>query len=850
MLKHILFSLLLLFSITAKADYLEEFHNKTFQARQAEMTDSQRGKSLSGPAIEAFAGCDIAKETQIRPFYDPNSEYKCQESENIFNNGSAKILRYALLILTLALVIPALYLLHKAHLFELFSAALGRATGHNVSSGNILALIASISLIPFIPAKLKDMDEELWIANHISLAEFSVLIIIQAIDSSTIAFNSELYKNQPLAFPSVDIANPKKQKFQAAHSLIDFAICSASQPGTKASQIDVFFNDQDGTYTGTTQVGGCVLEVSAQSDQSLQAIGQEIGFDYNAMAAKAFGQSLQRAADRAAAVGNAIAQRSMPLPDTTPTPYDSTRLIRGHEGSYNVSGMDSSGRAELARDAALLIGEDLTQELTRFPGLDESSVPAARTVQMCRYLPGATTYTDPSLSLTDNLKACAASMCADSSSPTLCGQSLGFYQMYSTEDLQNPNTITQFSAIAKTKFFGGNFQEAGKGFVNSITVESTFSNTSEGAFERPIGKKVFEISIPKGEASYEYDPLIKSPIVAETVFEFSGDVGETILKLFESGNSGILGLNAFHECLANPYTIRENGLVCGNALQTLHQLGMNWLALGTNIKISLMVNNLTTKTPLEKNKSKAAIGTAIKELESNSKMASISGFFFKVIASTLSHYGIENVFAKNGADFSKEDILLLSVAYAVPVFNTLVGSIGSMLIGAAYFLMFAPILTIGLAILSMCLNILMTVVVKLRIFADMIRTFNSGNYENQTGFFKPFNDIIVFVLGLFMFCVTLQIGLNYIQSIFTFQFMDFSTIFTHHGQAPTFTDFNSVIEGFLAALMFILMVLIVVGAVLKFSLNPQTIINMLITAQSEDDEIYKDSEISSQKDLI
>lgn len=850
MLKHILFSILLLFSFAANADNLDDFHNKSFKAREAEMSDSQRAKSFAAPVIEATFGCATAQNTRIAPFNDSNVGYVCQGVDNVYNNGAARIIRNAFIILNIILTAAALYLLHKSHFFELVKAAFGHGTGHNVSAGNILALIAALCLIPFIPAKVENVEENTPFATNINAAEFAALVVFQAIDSATISFTSAYYKGQPLRFPAVDIANPKNNKMHVADSLIDFAICSARQPGIKPTEIAVYFNDQDGSYQGSAQVGGCVLELSAESDQSLQTVGKAIGIDYNALTARAFGEALQKATDRAAVLGNTIAQRPMPLPGATPTPYDRSRLIRGQEASYNVAGMDSSGRSELARDAALLIGEDFTQALTRYPGLNEADVPQARMVQMCRYLPGATTYTDPGMSLTDNLKACAQTMCGDASSPTLCGQALGFYQMYSADDLKNPNTLTQFGALVKTTYFGGDFKEAGRVFANSISLTSTSSNTNEGVFEKPLGEEVFSIIIPKVEATYEYDPLTKSPIIAERAFEFTGDLSQTVLKIFSTGKTGILGLNGFNECLQNPNTIRENGLVCGNVFQTIHALGMNWLQLGTNIVAGTKINSLMTKTPIEKNKAKAAVRTAIKDLESSSKMAGITGFMTKMLGTLLMHSEIEDVFDNTSSEFTKEDIWILAVAYSVPVFNSVIGGIGKMLFVSSYFLTLGVVMTVALAILSKCMNMLMFVVVKLRIFADMIRTFNSGCYENEIGFFKPFNEIIVFVLSLFMFPVVILMAIHYGQSIFTFGFMQFDTIFTHHNQAPTFTDLSSVAEGFIATLLFVLMILLVISSVLKFCLKPQTIINMLVNSKTSGDEIYEDAEISTKRDLI
>lgn len=328
MLKHILFSILLLFSFAANADNLDDFHRKSFKAREAEMSDSQRAKSFSAPLIEATFGCATAQNTRIAPFNDSNVGYVCQGVDNVYNNGAARIIRNAFIILNIILTAAALYLLHKSHFFELVKAAFGHGTGHNVSAGNILALIAALCLVPFIPAKVENVEENTPFASNINAAEFVALVFIQAIDSATIAVTSEYYKGQPLRFPAVDIANPKNNKMHVADSLIDFAICSARQPGTRSTEVAVYFNDQDGTYQGSAQVGGCVLELSAESDQSLQTVAKSIGIDYNGLTAKAFGQALQMATDRAAALGNAFAQRPMPLPGATPTPYDRSRCCR------------------------------------------------------------------------------------------------------------------------------------------------------------------------------------------------------------------------------------------------------------------------------------------------------------------------------------------------------------------------------------------------------------------------------------------------------------------------------------------------------------------------------------------
>ncbi len=855
MIKRVLISALLVFTLQAHADVADTIHNSAIADHEATYTQEEKAVSPQSTITEALVGCNIAESSRIKPFFSDESKYECQENNNIYNSGLYKIFLILIAMISLAMVpIVSVVIPKIAHTF-----GFAKSTGNHEKSdrGPILLFVLSgmgVLLMPLIPTKTDNQTgfEDFEFNNKINLYTLGMFAAYNGIQATAEYF---LFKEAQLSkrpFISTTLLNPKNKGVQQAYNAIQYGACIATVEASDEIDLNVYYNETTSTYNATSQLGGCLLEVSAAISPSVIAQGKTAGVDYKAVSDKAFEQYLNLLFSRGVALGTAIAQKGEPLPNTEPAIYYKDRLERGNEAAYNLAGLDRKGVSNLVRDAARMIGEDATWIGARYPGVEMSTAPISRSVQLCSNVDGGTSYFDKTITIDENLRNCVRTMCADSSSPTICGEAIGYFDYLANDNaLKNPNMVTIFGKYIKEQFQTDAFKIPARLFLNSISVNAIYNNTESESFDARNGEKVFTVKINHAFTNKGIDWLLDSPTNAIEEKDFSGMFESALFKMITSDGNGVLGLDYFFDCLAHPNDAhRPSGRQCSNITNTISKTGYTFIVGGIVIKTGIAVNRLTFKNPAQKTMQTAAIRTALKDFTEGSNSFGTGALIAKVVGTLFLKDTIEDNFAPYGAELNDTDVLLLSIAYTNPQFNDTISFLGTILMSIGFMMMLGIPLIVAMGLLSIHILLLMLLISSVTVIGAFFRSIiNDEDEQDEKGFFRPVGLLMVTLLGAFTYPILFTMALRYIDTLAIYQIVSFDSMMTLNGRTPQITDFSSIITFLFGAVIYVLFLMVLFGNFMKMA-GKSVFVRVILIGSTKEDQVYTEMELSTKKKLI
>lgn len=855
MLKRILISALLVFSLQAHADVADTIHNSAIADHEATYTQEEKAVSPQSTITEALAGCNTAENSRLEPFFSKESKYECQNTNNIYNSGLYKI--FLIVIVMLSLILVPMVGTIISNIISTFGFAKSTGNHEKGDRGPILLFVLSamgVLLMPLIPSKTENQTgfEDFSFNNKINLYTFGMLAAYNGIQATAEYY---LFKEAQLSkrpFISTTLLNPKNKGVQQAYNAIQYGACIATVEASDEIDLNVYYNETTSTYRATSQLGGCLLDISAAISPSVIAQGKTAGVDYKAVSDRAFEEYLNVLFSRGVALGTAIAQMGEPLPNTEPSVYYKDRLERGNEAAYNLAGLDRKGVSNLVRDAARMIGEDATWIGARYPGVEMSTLPVSRSVQLCSNVEGGTSYFDKSISIDENLRNCVKTMCADSSSPTICGEAIGYFDYLANDNaLKNPNMVTIFGKYIKEQFQTDAFKVPARLFLNSISINTIYNNTESESYDARSGTKVFTIKVNHSFTNKNIDWLFDSPLDAIEEKDFSGMFESALMKMITTDGNGILGLNYFFDCLAHPNDAhRPNGRQCSNITNTISKTGYTFIAGGIVIKTGTIANSLTMKNPAQKTLETAAIRTGLKDFTEGSNAFGTGALIAKVVGTIFLKGTIEDNFSPYGAELNNTDVVLLSIAYTNPQFNDTISYLGSILMSIGFIMMVGIPLIVAMGLLSIHILLLMILFSSVTVIGAFFRSLmNDEEEEDEKSFFSPIGILVVTILGAFTYPILFTLALRFIDTLAVYQIVDYDSMMTLNGRTPQVTDFSSIITFLFGAVIYVLFLMVLYGNLMKMA-GKSVFVRVIILGSTKEDKVYSEVELSTKKKLI
>lgn len=854
MLKQFIFYVLLLFCVTANADDVQLTHDTKISEFSGTLSDDQKNLTLSGPLTESQFGCKVAQAVRMTPFYNDDNKYECQGNNNIYNNLNGNLLNSGLNMFTLPFLTIAFFLLGQIFTMKLLKSGIGAMGKAAAVSLSFIGSVIAILFIPFYETDMKknSADETGSENEHISTLRYLAVYAKDGISASADFYYYMLSKSDKLVFPATKIPNPKNKGYQIGRNLIDFTYCATRQPKEQELKIGVYFSEMSGTFNGSAQIGGCAIEINAAVDPMIQGHAKAVGVDYNAFVGNQFGKALQDAITRANAIAVNIASVPPALPNTERQTYDGSHLERGNEAAYNLTNFDAGGISEYAHDSALNIGEDFIYEMTKYPGVAMNTVPLSNnSYQLCRNVPGATSYFDMAIGIKENLIQCAATMCVDESSPGICGESIEYYNFLANNNaILHANFLTFFGHIMTMNYETDAYKEPAHYFVNSIVVNAYYNNTDSANLEAKSGKKAFDLTFQKKEKRNSQDSVEDSPFDGWIdQFNLGGSFMTAVMKLFQTDDAGILGLNNFFECISHPYSIRDNGWICRGPLNTIQALGHNFQKVGIGMISGAAVNRLLSPSMISKTGATAAVNEGVKQLADKVSALGFAALFFKYAGTFAANSEFEDNYGNYGGTFTNDDVILLSMAYAVPAFNDFITSIGQTLLVLSYFLTLGIPVVIGLAFLTMFILLIITVLSELYFIGPFTQSLNKEKFD-ETGFFKPLHNYSVVIISLFCIPVSWAMVFPFFDSLMIYKVLTFDALMTFQHKTPEVTGLGDVLGYLVAVLIYVLALMSVCISLIKMATKTENMIRVILLGTDEEDEAFRQLEIQTKKDLI
>ena len=854
MFKKIIISALLVFSMQAFADDADTVYKSPISDHEALYTQEEKAVSLSSAPIEALMGCETAQSTRVKPFFLDDSKYECVGTNNIYNSGLYKYFLIVIAILASVTIPIAAYIIHQIALM----ANIARATGspQDKDQASIVLFILSalgVLLMPLIPTKTENQTgfEQYDYNNKLNLYTY-----LMAVGYSSIQNGAEFYlfkqsqlRERPYA--SINLLNPKNKGYQQALNAIQFGSCISTVQASDEIDINVYYNEQTASYRATKQLDGCLLDISASIDPSLVAQGKTAGVDFKAVTDKTFENYLNLIFSRGVAVGTAIAKRGAPLPNTDLTTFDKNNLERGNEAGYNLSGLDQGAISEYSTASARMIGEDATWLAARYPGVEMSTLPVTRSVQLCSNVQGGTSYFDSSITVDENLRNCVKTMCADSSSTTICGSAIGYHNYLANDNaLKNPNMATFVNKIFKEYFQTNQYEQPSHLFLDSLSVETTYKNTESESLDDRSGSLAFTIKVQHNFTNKNIDWLTDAPINTFEKFDYAGNFENSLMKFLSHDSDGILGLDYFFDCLAHPNDAnRPNGRFCSNVSNTIARTGQNFATLGLNIWTGIKLNALTNRNPAQKTLQSAAVSTTVKELLSGTSGFGVPLFIAKLTGTFLAKEAIEDNFSPYAANLTNEDVILLGLAYANPSFAIFINGLAVILMGLGFLMMTAIPFIIIMGVLSIHILLLFLLISSVTLIGAFFSALRHGNVQEETSFFSPLGLLAVAILAAFTYPILIMFSLRFIDTLAVYQIVDYDSMMTLNGKTPQITDFSSIFTYLFGAAVYVLFILQLYGNLVKLS-TKSVFVRIILLGQSKDDDIYKEIELETKKTLI
>lgn len=799
-------------------------------------------------------GCDIAQSVRIMPFFSEDSKYECTGTNNIYNNGLHKLFLIVVAILSFVTIPVAAYIIHQIAL--MFNIA--RATGvkQQNDQGSIVLMILSclgVLLMPLIPTKT---ENQTGFADYDFDNKLNLYTYIMAINYTLVQEGSEyyLFKQSQLRetpYASTNLLNPKNKGYQQALNAIQFGSCISTVQASDEIDINVYYNEQTNSYRATKQLDGCLLDINASIDPSLVVQGKTAGVDYKAVTDKTFESYLNLIFTRGVAVGTAIAKRGEPLPNTDASTFNKDNLERGNEAAYNLAGLDQGAISEYSSASARMIGEDATWLTARYPGVEMSTLPVTRSVQLCSNVDGGTSYFDSSISVDENLRNCVKTMCADSSSSTMCGIAIGYFNYLANDNaLKNPNMATFINKFFKEYFQTNSYEQPSHLFLDSISVETSYKNTESQSFDDRSGALAFTVKVQHSFTNQNISWLTDAPINTLENFDYAGSFENSIMKLLSHDSDGILGLDYFFDCLAHPNDAkRPNGRFCSNVSNTIARTGQNFATLGLTIWAGLKLNTLVNRNPAQKTLQTAAVKTTVKDLLDGTSGFGVPLFIAKLTGTFLAKESIEDNFSPYGANLTNEDVALLSLAYANPNFSLVINSLAVILMGLGFLMMTAIPFILVLGVLSIHILLLFLLISSVTLIGAFFSALRHGNVQEETSFFSPLGLLAVSVLAAFTYPILIMFSLRFIDTLAVYQIVDYDSMMTLNGKTPQITDFSSIFTYLFGAAVYVLFILQLYGNLVKLS-TKSVFVRIILLGESKDDKIYKEIELEAKKTLI
>lgn len=854
MFKKIIIAVLLVFSMQAYADVADTVYKSPIADHEATLTQEEKAVSMQSSPIEALFGCDIAQAVRFKPFFSDDSKYECVKKNNIFNSGLYKITLAVLAVISAISVPIVMYIIPL--IGKTFHIA--KMTGYqkDKEEGSIMLMILSslgVLLMPLIPTHTDNRTgfETFEYNNKMNLYTFIMTAGYSSIQSGTEYYFFKQSQLRETPYASVDLLNPKNLGYQQAMNAIQFGSCISTVQASDEIDINVYYNEQTSSYRATKQLDGCLLDISASIDPSLVTQGKAAGVDFKAVTDKTFQNYLDLIFTRGVAVGTAIAKRGAPLPNTDVTTFDKANLERGNEAAYNLAGLDQGAISDYSDASARMIGEDATWLAARYPGVEMSTLPVTRSVQLCSNVQGGTSYFDSTITVDENLRNCVRTMCADSSSTTICGQAIGYHNYLANDNaLKNPNMVTFINKFFKEYFQTNAWTQNSHLFLDSLSVESTYKNTDAESFDDRSGALAFTVKVQHQYTNHNIDWLTDAPINALENFDYSGNPENTLMKMFAHNSDGIFGLDYFFDCLAHPNDAnRPSGRFCSNVTNTIARTGQNLTTLGLTTWSGLKLNSLVNRNPAQKTLQTAAVRTTVKDLLDGTSGFGVPIFIAKLTGTYLAKEAIEDNFSPYGANLTNEDVALLAVAYANPKFQMFVQGIAVALMAIGFLMMTAIPFIVVLGFLAIHILYIFLIFSSITLIGAFFSALRHGNVQEETTFFSPLGLLAVSVLGAFTYPILITFSLRFIDTLAVYQVVDYASMMTLNGKTPQITDFSSIFTYLFGAAVYVLFLLQLYGNLIKLS-TKSVFVRIILLGESQDDEIYKEIELSTKKTLI
>ena len=854
MLKHFLFYVLLLFCVTANADDIQLMHDTKISEYSGTLSDDQKNLTLSGPLSESLFGCKVAQAIRTAPFYNEDNNYECQGKDNIYNNLNGNLLNSGLDQFMFPFMIIALFLVSKIFLMKVFKGSIGALGQTAAVSLSFIGSIIAILFIPFYETDLSKNNADLTGSQneHITSLRYFAAWAKEGVSASADLYYYMLNKSEKLVFPATTVPNPKNKGYQIGRNLIDFTYCATRQPKEEKLKIDVYFSDIAGAFTGSAQIGGCAIQINAAVDPMIADHAKGVGIDYNAFVAQQFGKALQDALTRANAIGINIASVPEVLPNTQAQTYDAANLERGNEAAYNLTNFDKGGISEYAHDSALNIGEDFIFEMTKYPGVAMNMVPYSnRSVQLCKNVPGATSYFDSTIGMKENLTQCAAAMCIADSSPGICGEAIEYYNFIANNNsLLHSNFVTYFGHLMTVNYETDAYKYPAQYFTNSININFNYHNSDSSNIEDRMGKKVFELVMDKKSIRNSESTVEDSPFDGwSDNYNLGNSFMTSVMKLFQTNDAGILGFNNFFECMSNPYSIRPNGSICRGPMNTIQALGHNFQKVGVGMITGAGINNLKSPSLISKSSASAAVNEGIKQITDKASSLGFATLLLKYIGAFTANSEFVDNYDNYGGTFTNDDVILLSAAYAVPAFNDFVTAIGKTLITLSYFLTLGIPIMLGMAFLSMFILLLITLLSELYFIGPFAQSLNQEQFD-ETGFFKPLHNYSVVIISLFCIPVSWAIVFLYCDTLMIYKTITFESLMTFQHKTPEVTGLGDVLGYILAVMLYVLAIMAINMSLIKMAFKTNAMIRVIILGTGDSDKSFRELEIQTKKDLI
>ncbi|HCF3690312.1 TPA: hypothetical protein NID02_001624 [Pseudomonas aeruginosa] len=815
---------------------------------QQSQTEDQKSLDPVYALSEALYGCSLSQQMKIWPAFDSGVIEECYGKNNIFNSGAANIFSAAVAGVAGLFVAILGAVGGWLSLTRLIDVVSGRASRQQTFTFTLLILFIVLLLKPVIRTA-PETENEGWNQNKISALTFILSPLFVATLHAIESYLTETNEKAVMLYPPIKIPVYANGKDQDIYNMIDFFVCAAGYPDDEKSQIDFFSVDDE--VKGYKQIDKCSISISFKINQQLIDEAKAQGFiDFKQYAINNVKQAITAAATDANAVARNIASKPQPLAGKELDPFDATKLVDGDEGSYNLNAMSAAGIGEYAWAASQNISKRLAESLNHYPNLDEQSLPASRSPQLCVNTPGGTSFFK-NADADENLKACVQSMCADGSSQYVCGAAVAYAAQYLDQSFyEHPNFFTMFKNFM-ARFYGSDaFIEKAHLTYNSLSIDSTIS---EGLYEPlRIGNVAFTVPYQHFENAINHDWWFENGFDLFGSTLINTDYNQAVYDALTIGTDGFMGIVRTNFCLQNPNTneAEGSGFYCPSVFKTMQMQGKRFLEAAAYLEAGARAAKLTRKTPVDKAAASAAVkqGVAlVGEITTKMGMSKTA-----LIALAALSEKTDEMYSEYGTTLGNEQIYALAALFVIPELADTMHHAAIYLWSAGVFLTIVIPMTVGLSVLGMFITFLVVIITALiKIIPYAVLLFKNEGVNHQSDFFVPFDDLLVFFLSMFGYAILFTFAPMFIDTLFAYRVFDLERMMTLNHQLPVFDGIVGAVKATSVYVIFFVILMVNIWAIFKVSMSSFTIIKHIAFGDKHDSsDYYEQAELRHKKDVI